>query len=182
MKKIILFVLSLWLVAGLVHAKGFRIEVKASSFSSENLIFRAVYGSTVKFGLEGGLDIAENFSLWAGLDYLYKSGEMTVSKEKTRVSITPLSLGARYEIPAGKKLRFHVAAGIQEILFKEVAPLGVVKENALGCIVKGGGMYRLTNNICTGLFIAWSTCKMTHDDIEFKVGGLDLGAGVEFRF
>jgi hypothetical protein len=182
MKKIFLIVLGLWLMAGLVHAKGFRIEVKGSYFSSENSIFRDIYGSAVKFGLEGGLDVAKNFSLWAGLDYLRKSGGLTVSEEETRVWITPLTLGVRYEIPAGEKLRFHVAAGVQEIFFKEAAPLGTVKENALGIIIKGGGMVRLTNNVSAGLFLAWSTCKMTHEDVEFKVGGLDLGAGIEFRF
>ena len=52
--------------------------------------------------------------------------------------ITPLTLGVRYEVPAGEKLRFHVGAGIQEIFFKEEASLGTVKENALGFIVTGG--------------------------------------------
>jgi hypothetical protein len=182
MKRTILITIGLWLMTGFVHAKGFRIEVKGSSFSSENSIFRDVYGSAAKFGLEGGMDIAKNFSFWAGLDYLRKSGGLTVSEEETQVSITPLTLGVRYEIPAGEKLRFHVAAGVQEVFFKEEAHLGTVKENALGLIVKGGGMYRLTQNVSAGLFLAWSTCKMTNEDVEFKVGGLDLGAGVEFRF
>lgn len=182
MKKTILIVLGLWLMAGLVQAKGFRVEIKGSYFSSENSIFRDVYGSAAKFGLEAGLGIAKNVSIWVGLDYLRKSGELTESKEETRVWITPLTLGVRYEIPAGEKLRFHVAAGIQEVFFKEEASLGTVKENALGFIVKGGGMYRLTKTVGVGLFLAWSTCKMTHGDVEFKVGGLDLGAGVEIRF
>jgi hypothetical protein len=182
MKKTILIVLGLGFMSGLVHGKGFRIEVKGSCFSSENAIFRDVYGSAAKFGLEGGVDIARNVSLWAGLDYLRRSGGLTVSEEETRVWLTPLTLGVRYEIPAGKKLRFHVGAGIQEVFFKEEASLGTVKENALGFIVKGGGMYRLTNAVGVDLFLAWSTCRMTHGDVEFKVGGLDLGAGVEIRF
>ena len=182
MKKIILIVLGLWLMTGLVQAKGFRIEVKGSCFSSENEIFRDVYGAGAKFGLEGGVDIVKNVSLWVGLDYLRKNGELTESKEETRVWLTPLTLGVRYEIPAGNKLRFHVGAGIQEVFFKEDSILGTVKENALGFIAKGGGMYQLANHVSAGLFLAWSTCKMTHEEVEFKVGGLDLGAGVEIRF
>jgi len=182
MKKAALIGISLLLVAGSALAAGFRVELKGSLFSSENAIFRDVYGSSAKFGLEGGLDIVKNVSIWAGLDYLRKSGGLTVSEEETQVWITPLTLGVRYEIPAGEKLRFHVGAGIQEVFFKEEASLGTVKENALGFIAKGGGMYRLTDTIGAGLFLAWSTCKMTHGDVEFKVGGLDLGASVEFRF
>jgi hypothetical protein len=182
MKKTALIGISLLLVAGSVLAAGFRVELKGSFFSSENAIFRDVYGSSAKFGLEGGLAIAKNVSLWAGLDYMHKSGELTESAEETRVWIIPLTLGVRYEIPVGEKLRFHVGAGIQEVFFKEEAPLGTVKENALGFIAKGGGMYRLTDTFGVGLFLAWSTCKMMHGDVEFKIGGLELGAGIEIRF
>ena len=111
-----------------------------------------------------------------------KSGGLTVSEEETRVWITPLTLGVRYEIPAGEKFRLHVGTGIQEVFFKEEASLGTVKENALGFMARGGGVYRVTEAIGVGLFLAWSTCKMTHEDVEFKVGGLDLGAGIEIRF
>jgi hypothetical protein len=182
MKKIILIALSVWLMAGIALAAGFRVEVKGSCFSSENSIFRDVYGSAAKFGLEGGLDIAKNVSVFAGLDYLHKSGGLTVTEEETRVWIAPLTVGVRYEILAGEKLRFHVGAGVQEVFFKEEASLGTVKENALGIIFTGGGMYGLTDAVGVGLFLSWSTCQMTHEGLDFKVGGLDLGAGVEIRF
>jgi len=182
MKKTAWIGVCLSFLVGSALAAGFRMEVKGSYFSSENSIFREVYGSAAKFGLEGGLDIAKNVSIWAGLDYLHKSGGLTVTDEETRVWITPLTLGVRYEIPAGEKFRFHVGAGVQEVFFKEEASIGTVKENALGIILTGGGMYRLTESIGAGLFLGWSTCKMTHEDVEFKVGGLDLGAGVEIRF
>jgi len=182
MKKIILIVLSVWLMGGIALASGFRVEVKGSYFSSENSIFRDVYGSAAKFGLEAGLDIAKNVSIFAGLDYLHKSGGLTVTGEETRVWITPLTLGVRYEITAGKKLLFHLAAGVQEVFFKEDSILATVKENALGFIIKGGGIYRFTDTIGAGLFVGWSTCQMTHEGLNFKVGGLDLGAGIEIRF
>jgi hypothetical protein len=182
MKKAAWICIGLLLLAGSAQAAGFRVELKGSFFSSENSIFRGIYGGSAKLGLEAGLDVAQNISIWAGLDHTQKNGEMTESKEETKMWITPLTLGVRYEVPAGEKLRFQVAAGVQEVFFKEEAPLGTVKENALGIIIKGGGMVRLTDHVGAGLFLAWSTCKMTNEDVEFKVGGLDLGAGVEFRF
>lgn len=182
MKKIILIGLGLWLMGGIALAAGIRIEVKGSYFSSENSIFRDVYGGAAKFGLEAGLDIAKNVSIFAGLDYLRKSGGLTVTEEATQVWITPLSVGLRYEIPAGDKLRFHMGAGIQEVFFNEEASLGTVKENALGFIVKGGGVYSVTDVVGVGLFAGWSTCQMTHEGLDFKVGGLDLGGCVEIRF
>jgi len=182
MKKTALIGICLFFMAGMTLTAGYRIELKGSFFSSENATFRDVYGSAMKLGLEGGLDIGKNLSAFAGLDYMHKSGLLTVTAEETKVSIIPLTLGVRYEIPAGDKFRFHLGAGIQEVFFKEEATLGTVSENALGILLTGGGMYRLTENIGAGLFVSWSTCKMTNVDIEFKVGGLDLGAGVEIRF
>jgi hypothetical protein len=182
MKKAALIGLGLFLMAGMTLTAGYRVGVKGSFFSSENATFRDVYGSTAKFGLEGGLDIAKNVCVFAGLDYLHKSGGLTVTEDETRVWITPLTVGVRYEVPAGEKLRFHVGTGVQEVFFKEEASLGTVRENALGLIATGGGVYRLTEKIGVGLFLAWSTCKMTHEGLDFKVGGLDLGAGVEIRF
>jgi len=182
MKKTAWLCIGFLLLAGSVSAAGFRVELKGSLFSSEDSFFRDFYGSSAKFGLEAGKDITKNISIWVGIDHLKNSGEMTETKEKTEVWITPLTLGVRYEVPVGEKLRFHVAAGFQEVFFKEEAPLGTVKENGMGIMLQVGGMVRLTHQINAGLFLAWSTCKMTHEEMEFKVGGLDLGAGVEIRF
>jgi hypothetical protein len=182
MKKTAWLCMGFLLLAGSVSAAGFRVGLKGSLFSSEDSFFRDFYGSGAKFGLEAGKDVTESISIWVGLDHLKSSGEMTETKEKTEVWITPLTLGVRYEVPAGEKLRFHLAAGVQEVFFKEKAPAGLVKENALGIVFKGGGMVKLTDNLNAGLFLAWSTCKMTHEDVEFKVGGMDLGIGVDFRF
>ena len=181
MKKAVWIGVSLSFLVGSALAAEFRLEVKGAFFSSENAIFRTVYGSAAKFGLEGGLDVGKNLSVFAGLDYVHKTGQLTLTKEETRVSIIPLSVGVRYEIPAGDKLRFHVGAGMQEVFFKEEAPIGTTKENALGIILMGGGMYQLTESIGAGLFLGWSTCQMTNADVKFKTGGLDLGAGVEIR-
>jgi outer membrane protein W len=182
MKKTISITLGLWLMAGLVHAKGIRVEVKGSFFSSENEIFRDVYGGGVKFGFEAGMDVATNVAVFAGLGCFHKNGVLTITEEETQVSIMPLTLGVRYEIPSGDKIRFHIGAGLQEVFFKEEASLGTVKENALGLLLTGGGMYSLNKSVGIGLFLEWSTCKMKHEEVEFKVGGLELGAGVEVRF
>ena len=182
MKKAALIGISLFLMASVTLTAGYRIELKGSYFSSENATFRDVYGSAMKFGLEGGLDIGKNLSAFVGLDLLHKSGTLTVTAEETKVWITPLSAGVRYEIPAGDKFRFHIGAGIQDVFFKDEASLGTVSENALGIFLTGGAMYRVTDCLGAGLFVSWSTCKMTNVDVEFKVGGLDLGAGVEIRF
>jgi len=181
MKRAALLGLLLLIATASALGAGFRVELKGSFFSSENAIFREVYGGSAKFGLEGGLDIVKNVSIFAGLDYLHKTGKLTVTEEEARVWMTPLTVGVRYEIPAGAKFRFHGGLGVQKVFFKEETPLGTVKKSAPGYVVAGGGEYRVTNALGFELFLAWSTCKMTHEGLDFKVGGLDLGVGVEIR-
>ena len=53
MKKTAWIGVCLSFLVGAALAAGFRMEVKGSYFSSENSIFREVYGSAAKFGLEG---------------------------------------------------------------------------------------------------------------------------------
>ena len=182
MKKIMLISLGIFLLAGITLTADFRVGLHGAFFSSENTNFRDIYGSAAKFGLEGGLDIGKNFSIWGGLDTLHKTGTLTVTAEETRVWITPLTVGVRYEIPAGEKFRFHAGLGIQEVFFKEEASLGTAMENGLGLVATGGGVYRLSEKIGLGLFLSWSTCKMTRESVDFKIGGFDFGASVEMRF
>jgi hypothetical protein len=182
MKKAILVLLGLSLLGSMAAAAEFRLGLKGSFFSSENATFRDVYGSAFKIGLEGGMPIAESFSVWAGLDYVHKTGALTLTQEETKVTLIPLSAGVRYEIPAGTNLRFHLGAGIQEVFFTEDSVLGTTHESALGFIAKAGGVYRLTDAVGAGVFVAWSTCKMTHESVDFKVGGIDFGGTVEIRF
>lgn len=181
MKRTALILLGLLLLAG-PAASMFRIELQGSYFSSENSIFKDVYGRPAKLGFELGLGIAKNLSLWAGMDYVQKKGGLTITDEETQVRLIPVGAGLRYEIPAAPWLLFHAAVGVQEVFFREESALGTVEKSALGYTAKGGLMVRISKAVGLDLFAGWSTCKMKNEDIDFKVGGLDLGGGLEFRF
>ena len=182
MKKRTLVGMAILLTTNLAWAGGFRVALKGSYFSAEDSIFRDVYGGAAKFGLEAGLDLAPNLSLWASVDTVHKTGKLTVSEEETRVWITPVGVGLRYDIPAGSKFVFHFKAGLQEVFFKEENVIGTASESAVGFIAGAGGAYRLADAISLGVFASWSTCKMSHEGIGFKSGGMDLGGAIEIRF
>jgi len=182
MKKIFLIGLGIGLVFGPALAVQVRIGAKGSWYSSENATFREVYGGGLKVGLEAGVGVLGNVSIWAGADYLRQTGGLTVTRDETKVRLLPLTAGVRYDIPGGGKLRFHVGAGIQRVDFKEESMLGTVSKNAIGFLARGGCFYRITDALAGGLVLSWSTCGMKNEDISFKVGGLDLGVGIEYRF
>jgi hypothetical protein len=163
-------------------AGGFRLALKGSYFSAEDAAFRDVYGSAARVGLEGDWQIADHLWIWTGLDQVHKTGGLTLTGEVTRVWITPIGAGLRYEIPGGERLAFHLQAGLQEVFFKEENLLGTAAENGLGFIAGGGADYRLTGALEVGLFVSWSTCKLTHDGVGFKTGGLDAGGAIAVRF
>lgn len=181
MKKTIAAIAGVVLLVGSAQAVGFRAGVNGSLYSPEDSLFRDIYGGMARFGLEAGFDVARRVSLWAGIGYAGGTGEMTETKEETRVRLLPLTLDARYEIPVGGKLAFHAGAGLRHFFFREETPLGTVNENALGLLARAGGMYRLGKKLGAGLFLAWSTCSLKHEEAKFKVGGLELGAGLELR-
>lgn len=180
MKRLMLITIGFLLLVGPASAL-LRFELKGSYFSSESSVFKDVYGRPSKPGFELGLGIVKNLSLWAGMDYIQKGGGLTVTDEETRVRLIPVSAGLRYEIPAGPVL-FHLAVAIQEVFFREESILGTVEKSALGYMAKGGLMVRISKAIGLDLFAGWSTCKMKNEDVEFEVGGLDLGGGLEIRF
>jgi hypothetical protein len=182
MKKAALIVLGVWLLGSVALAAGYRVEVKGAFYSSADANFRDVYGGAMKFGLEGGMGISKNLSIWAGLDYVHKTGTLLITKDETTVSIIPISAGVRYEIPSGEKLRFHVGAGLQMVFFSEDASLGTTSKTGIGFIATAGGMYQVSAKVGVGLFLNWSTCSMTNEDVKFQVGGLDIGVGVAFAF
>ena len=182
MKKHTLAGLAILLAANLAWAGGYRLALKASYFSGEDANFRDIYGGAAKFGLEAGLDIAANLSIWAGVDTVHKTGSLTVSLEETKVWITPIGAGLRYDIPSGGKFLFHVKAGIQDVFFKEENVIGTASESALGLIAGAGAAYWITDMISLGVFASWSTCKMSHNGVDFKSGGVDLGGAVGIRF
>ena len=181
MKKAVLLVLSVWLMGSVALAAEFRVGIKGALYTSEDSNFKDVYGSAMKLGLEGGVGIAKNLSAWAGVDYVHKTGKLLITEETTTVSIIPLSLGLRYEVSAEEKFRVHMGAGVQMVFFKEEASLGTASESGFGFMATAGATYRVSPKIGVGLFVNWSTCSMTHEDVEFKVGGLDIGVGIEFR-
>jgi hypothetical protein len=182
MKKATLITIGLWLIAGSALAGGVRFEVKGAYFLPESAVFRDVYGHPAKLGLELGIRLARNLWLFTGVDRVQKTGGLTVTNEDTEVRIYPVSFGLRYEIPAGKALLFYLAAGGQEVLFKETSSLGTTKVNDLGITVGAGSLVRVTKAIGLGLFAAWSSCEMKSDGVSFKVGGWDFGGGAEVRF
>jgi opacity protein-like surface antigen len=181
-KKHTITALAILFAPNLAWAGGFRVALKGSYFSAEDSIFRDVYGSAAKFGLEAGLDLAPNLSLWASVDTVHKTGKLTVSEEETRVWITPIGAGLRYDIPADDKFLFHVKAGLEDVFFKEENVIGTASESALGFIAGAGGAYRVADAISLGVFASWSTCKMSHNGVDFKSGGVDLGGAIEIRF
>jgi len=182
MKKAAFFILSVLLIGSVALSAEFRVGIKGALYTSEDSNFKDVYGSAMKLGLEGGVGIAKNLSAWAGVDYVHKTGKLLITEETTTVSIIPLSLGLRYEVPAGTNFRFHMGAGVQMVFFKEEASLGTASESGFGFMATAGATYRVSPKVGVGIFVNWSTCSMTHEDVEFKVGGLDIGCGIEFRF
>ncbi|MGB8953529.1 MAG: hypothetical protein WCC06_12795 [Candidatus Aminicenantales bacterium] len=158
------------------------IEIKAGYFKPEDKVFRDVYSSGVKFGLEGSIEAVKNLEVWVGVDYFHKTGKITLTKEETKVRIIPFGAGIMYDIPVQSWLKLSLGGGVQYYSFKEENLLGTVTDGKVGFIIKGGGFFILSPNFGFNVFVNYSWCKMKPGEVEFKVGGLEAGAGLGFIF
>ena len=76
MKKFLGIGISFLVLCGLGYALDKSIKIKASYFRPEDKVFRDVYSSGVKFGVEGSIEVVKNLEVWIGLDYFRKTGKI----------------------------------------------------------------------------------------------------------
>jgi hypothetical protein len=116
---------------------GLMIFGRYGSFRPNSDIFREVYGSGPVFGGEfrirfiGGLHL----SLEAGS--FKKTGELTVTKESTKMTMTKVETMAVYHVLAGK-ITPYAGAGLCLDFYRETNILGTVSGSGLGYAVCGG--------------------------------------------
>jgi len=182
MRKTISIGLAVLALATFSYPAGKTIKLRVGYFAPADQVFRDVYGGGIKVGIEGSFEVAKNLDAWLGLDYFAKSGQMADPPDPTDVWIYPISAGVNYNFAAAGPVTFYLGAGIEYVLFKEENVLGTVNKGNIGFMAKAGGVLKLRKNVSLDVSLGYSVCSMTNEDAEFKVGGLDIGAGLAFRF
>jgi hypothetical protein len=164
-----------------VCAFSFTLAVKGHYFHPSDKTFREIYGGGPLYGGEIGIGLSRSLDFCIGGSYFSRTGELTYTKERTKLSILPVDLGLRYRFTRGTVIVYG-SAGVEYCQFKESNPIGRVNKGGVGAVVKLGGLFRISRGFFIDLGIGYSYCRMKPADYRIQIGGVQAGGGLFFEF
>jgi hypothetical protein len=146
------------LLSGSAGATNVMVELKAYYFNPSDQAFRDIYGGGVMYGGEVSIGVWKGLEVWLGGSYFSRGGELTFTKERTKLEIYPLGGGLKYRLSEGV-LSFYVGAGLNYYNYKESNPIGDVSKGGLGYIGKVGSYVKVTSGLLFDLYVNYSYCN-----------------------
>lgn len=181
MKKLIIIIVSVILLSGLANAADFIVELKIHYLHPSEEAFRDIYGGGMMYGGEISIGVWKGLDVWLGGSYFSKKGELTFTKEETKLEIYPLGGGLKYRLTTGV-FNLYAGAGLNYYQYKESNPLGDVSKGGLGYIGKIGSYVKVTGGLLVDLYVNYSYCKIKPEDFEINIGGIEAGVGIGYSF
>ncbi len=175
----------LFICAAAYGFDGRKVELGASAglFMSSDTAFKEIYGKSLFVpGLWFSATISEKICLWAEAGLLAKEGTIEEIVEKAEVKRWQTGLGLGYRIDLGRKTRLTLGAGAAWYWFKEEALAMSNTGSALGLKLKACLDYAIGNKLFLRLGPGFSALSKNKDDLEMKMGGLQLSAGLGYIF
>ena len=180
MKKFIAL-LSVLFLAGSANAADFMLELKMSYFKPSEPVFKEIYGEGAEYGIKAESSLYKKFGLIIDSGYFQQQGNLTLTQEKTTVTISFVGPGLTYKLSQGI-LDLYAGAGFRYYLFEEKNPLGHAKQESLGYFVSLGTYINITKKLLFDINVNYSGCKIKPVDLEVEIGGLEAGIGIAYKF
>jgi len=183
MKKILFVILAITVVfSASANATDFLYEFKAHYFNPTEQRSKDIYGSGWAFGGEFGLGVAESLFVYFSGSYYARTGELTYTREETKLKIIPLTLGAKYHFNLARGLDFYAGAGLTYNIFNEENPIGDVSKNGVGFVVNSGVLAFVSGGLFLDGYVNYSYCKIKPANVDVNIGGLEAGLGIGYKF
>lgn len=181
MKKLISITAILFLLSGIGYAGDVIFKVKGSYFHPSDTAFKDIYGGGVMYGVEAGAEIWKNLEIWVGGSYFSKKGELSLTREETKLKIIPIEGGLRY-ILSLRGVNLYGGISISYYLYKETNPIGNVDWGELGAVARVGSFVELNQRWIIDFYVSYSYCKMRPADFKINIGGIEAGIGIGYRY
>lgn len=163
------------------YATNVMVELKGQYFSPTEQAFKDIYGGGLMYGAEINIGVWRNLDLWFGGSYFSKRGELTFTKEETKLELFPIGGGIKYRILSGN-FALYAGLGLNYFQFKESNPIGDVSKGGLGFVGKVGSNVAISGGLVLDLYVDYTYCKIKPADFRINVGGITIGAGLGYRF
>jgi opacity protein-like surface antigen len=150
-------------------------------FLASDSAYSDIYGNGVVFG--GELRVGwEKLAGWLEGSYRARTGQLSYTKEETKVSILAVEGGALYRFMTGS-ISPYAGAGLGFYIFDENnVAIGKAKQNKIGFCGLAGVSMIVGGSFVLDARMKFSTCAMKPADFDINVGGITMGIGVGFRF
>lgn len=181
MKKVMTIIAITIFWSGIARAADIRIELKTNYFAPSDKAFKDIYGGGIMYGGELNIGIRQNLDLWLRGSRFSKKGELTFTREETKLRIVPLGGGIAYRIST-RSARFYTGFGLNYYHYKESNPIGEVSKSGLGYTGRAGSYVKVIRGLLIDFFADYSYCKIKPADYEVNIGGLGLGIGIVYEF
>ncbi|NOR22610.1 MAG: hypothetical protein GQ476_08010 [Candidatus Aminicenantes bacterium] len=181
MKKMISIAAILFLLSGIGYAGDVIFKVKGSYFHPSDKAFKDIYGGGVMYGVEAGAEIRKNLEIWVGGRYFSKKGELSLTREETKLKIIPIEGGLRYTLSL-RSANLYGGIGISYYLYKETNPIGNVDWGELGAVARVGSFVEMNQRWTIDFYVSYSYCKMRPADFKINIGGIEAGIGIGYRY
>jgi hypothetical protein len=163
--------------------------IMAGSYRSDSSRFREVYGSrtSVQLGLNLSRTVLRlgSFLLDASFEArtISRTGKATLTGEKAKISIFPLSLGARLLFQTKSIIPF-IGYGADWFKYKETSVVANTSGWASGDHFQAGLFFVVPglHNLRLKLYSKYTRVTATENGIKVKLGGPEFGVGVSFGF
>ena len=150
-------------------------------FSASDSAFSDIYSNGVVFGGElrvGG----EKLAGWLEGNCRARTGQLSYTKEETKVSILAVEGGALYRFMT-RSISPYAGVGLGFYIFDEKnVAIGNAKKSKIGFCGLAGVSMIIGGSFILDARVKFSTCAMKPADLDINVGGITLGIGAGFRF
>ena len=178
MKKIVLASILILSFTGTAVAGDVTIKARGFYFSPTEQVFRDIYGGGMGFCAELDLGLWRGFDLWMSGGLFSRKGELTYTKEETKLRIIPAGAGLLYKFSPDKPFSFYGGLGVNYFSFTEENVIGKATKGALGPVTRVGFIYIVGGRLVIDLMFEYSYCRINPADFRINIGGISAGIGL----
>jgi hypothetical protein len=157
------------------------VEVHGRYFGPSDSAFRDVYGSGPQYGAQLTRGVGARWDAWGEASRLARSGELTFTREPTKMSLLRIAAGARRRFGDGR-LAPYAAAGLGVYRLSETNVLGSVTKAGFGVLARLGILVKIRGPVQLDAGVGYSHCQVKPAGLKVQLGGLEAGVGLAFRF
>jgi len=159
-----------------------KIGPYAGYFRPQDMWVKKIYGEgDAIYGARLGVHIWKGFYFWLSAAQFKTIAETTFSKDRTALTLLPISTFLRYRVRLGF-FRPYAGIGYTYLSFKEESEIGNVTGNGNNAAYEAGFELKINRNFLLDLGARYDQIKVKPTGFEIELGGVQAGISLLISF